>query len=53
MSETGKLPAFLAAGLAAFGWFGAVDERRARAGFLSLRSHGRLLKRAGDGCRQR
>jgi len=51
MSETGKFPALVPAGLAAFGWFGAADERCAWAEFLSLRSHGGALKRVSDGCR--
>jgi len=52
MSETPKLAAILAADLVGFGWLAAAGEDRAWVWFRSLRSSsGRLLERAGAGCR--
>jgi hypothetical protein len=51
MSETQKFAAFLAADVVEFGRFAAADEDLAWVRFRSLRSNGRVLKRAGDGCR--
>ena len=49
MSETRIFAAFVAADMVGFGWLAAADEDRAWVRFRSLRSDGRLLKRAADG----
>ena len=51
MSETRKFAAFLAADVVGFGRLAAADEDRAWVRFRSLRGDGRVLERAGDGCR--